>query len=271
MSKLIKNMLNKLSPHVKLQYSQIRGNFAQRQNKAIKLTEKLYEDILPKFKKGTATIQDVQDSVDKVVGKKDKILVRNNDDSDFDGGSDIFYSKFTGAITKTTLDINSIKNKIRVEELPTIMHEFLHVADQLLHPKYLARNQKMANFGLYTNKYNRFYDSFLYNIEMPEGKKDKAYILRQVRNRTHNFLRRMSTEDKIDYLQDARYCLLSEHYAYQMQAKIAKRLNKKHIPIDKRDLIKENKNFMFQEKIDLLKQMAFDIIKKERQKWAKSQ
>ena len=56
-----------------------------------------------------------------------------------------------------------------------------------------------------------------------------------------------------------------------MQAKIAKRLNKKHIPIDKRDLIKENKNFMFQEKIDLLKQMAFDIIKKERQKWAKSQ
>ena len=55
-----------------------------------------------------------------------------------------------------------------------------------------------------------------------------------------------------------------------MQAKIAKRLNKKHIPIDKRDLIKENKNFMFQEKIDLLKQMAFDIIKKERQKWAKS-
>lgn len=51
MSKLIKNMLNKLSPHVKLQYSQIRGNFTQRQNKAIKLTEKLYEDILPKFKK----------------------------------------------------------------------------------------------------------------------------------------------------------------------------------------------------------------------------
>ena len=104
MSKLIKNMLNKLSPHVKLQYSQIRGNFAQRQNKAIKLTEKLYEDILPKFKKGTATIQDVQDSVDKVVGKKVKILVRKNDDSDFDGGSDIFYSKFTGAITKTTLE-----------------------------------------------------------------------------------------------------------------------------------------------------------------------
>lgn len=270
MSKLIKNMLNKLSPHVKLPYTKVQGTFAQRQNNAIKLTEKLYEDLLPKFKKGSATIQDVQESVDKVLGKKVKILVRKNDDRDFTGGCDITYSKFTGAISKTTLDIDSIKNKIRVEELTTIMHEFLHVADQLFHPKYLARNQKMANYGLYTNKYNRFYDNFLYNIEMPEGKKDKAYIIRQVRNKVHNFLRRMPTEDKIDYLQDARYSLLSEHYAYQMQAKIAKRLNKKHIPIDKRDLVKENKNFMFQEKIDLLKQMAFEIIKKERQKWART-
>jgi hypothetical protein len=41
-------------------------------------------------------------------------------------------------------------------------------------------------------------------------------------------------------------------------------LNKKHHPILKEDLIKENKNFMFSEKIQLLTKIGADIIKEER-------
>lgn len=270
MFKLNINMLNKLSPHVKLPYSQIRGTFAQRQNKAIKLTDKLYQELLPKFKNGSSTIGEVQESINKVLGKDINISVRKNTVLDFDGGSDILYSEFTGAISKTTLDINTNRNnKVMAEDLVTIMHEFLHLTDQLFHPKYLSRNQTMANLGLYTDKYNQFYDKMLYAREFPTGKRDRAYIKRHLRHKIHKFLRKMPVEDKIDYLQDARYCLQSEYYAFQMQAKIAKRLNKKHFPINKKDLVKENGNFMFQEKINLLKQMALEIIKKEREKFAK--
>ena len=74
----------------------------------------------------------------------------------------------------------------------------------------------------------------------------------------------MSVEDKINYLQDSIYTLKQEEQAYYTQAKYAKIMNKKHLPINPQDLIKPNNSFMFHEKIVLMKKMAFDIIKAER-------
>ncbi len=83
-----------------------------------------------------------------------------------------------------------------------------------------------------------------------------------------NFLRGFGIEDKVDYLQDIRYTLISEKYAYSTQRKYAKIMNKKHFLINKKDLGNENKIFMFDEKIKLLKDLAFEIIQKNRQKHA---
>lgn len=77
-----------------------------------------------------------------------------------------------------------------------------------------------------------------------------------------NFLRGFGIEDKVDYLQD------SEKYAYSTQRKYAKIMNKKHFLINKKDLENENKIFMFDEKIKLMKDLAFEIIQKNRQKHA---
>ena len=49
-------------------------------------------------------------------------------------------------------------------------------------------------------------------------------------------------------------------------SKIAK---KKHFPFNADELENENKNFMFDEKIKLLKDMGFEIIKKERSEHAR--
>lgn len=265
-----KNMIyiNKLSPTVKLPFKEVKGSVNYRQSKACNMVDKLYRGILPQFnKKEEISFAQAKKALKNVLKGQINIPIRKNGYSDiFDGGSDILYSEFTGQISKTTIDIGTIKNKIKRVELTTLLHEFQHVADQIFHPKYLTRNQKMANIGLYTKKYDRLYDDLIYNREFPEGKKDKKIILNHLRNKINKFLRGLDSEDKIDYLQDIRYSLISEKHAYKTQLKYAKKLNKKHLKINKEDLENENKNFMFDEKIKLMKDLAFEIIQKNRQK-----
>ena len=265
-----KNMIyiNKLSPTVKLPFKEVKGSINYRQSKACNMVDKLYRGILPQFnKKEEISFAQAKKALKNVLKGQIDIPIRKNGYSDiFDGGSDILYSEFTGQISKTTIDIGTIKNKIKRVELTTLLHEFQHVADQIFHPKYLTRNQKMANIGLYTKKYDRLYDDLIYNREFPEGKKDKKIILNHLRNKITKFLRGLDYEDKIDYLQDIRYSLISEKHAYKTQLKYAKKLNKKHLKINKEDLENENKNFMFDEKIKLMKDLAFEIIQKNRQK-----
>lgn len=267
-----KNMIyiNKLSPTVKLPFKEVKGSVNYRQSQACNMVDKLYREILPQFnKKEEISFAQAKKALKNVLKGQIDIPIRKNGYSDiFDGGSDILYSEFTGQISKTTIDIRTIKNKIKRVELTTLLHEFQHVADQIFHPKYLTRNQKMANIGLYTKKYDRLYDDLIYNREFPEGKKDKKIILNHLRNKITKFLRGLDYEDKIDYLQDIRYSLISEKHAYKTQLKYAKKLNKKHLKINKEDLENENKNFMFDEKIKLMKDLAFEIIQKNRQKHA---
>lgn len=267
-----KNMIyiNKLSPTVKLPFKEVKGSVNYRQSKACNMVDKLYREILPQFnKKEEISFAQAKKALKNVLKGQIDIPIRKNGYSDIlDGGSDILYSEFTGQISKTTIDIGTIKNKIKRVELTTLLHEFQHVADQIFHPKYLTRNQKMANIGLYTKKYDRLYDDLIYNREFPEGKKDKKIILNHLRNKITKFLRGLNYEDKIDYLQDIRYSLISEKHAYKTQLKYAKKLNKKHLKINKEDLENENKNFMFDEKIKLMKDLAFEIIQKNRQKHA---
>ena len=79
----------------------------------------------------------------------------------------------------------------------------------------------------------------------------------------------MSAEDKVNCLQDMRYSLESENFAYLTQYKVAKKLKKKHINISEDDLCKWHLDFMFIEKINLLKRIAFEVIQKERNKFAR--
>ena len=187
-----KNMIyiNKLSPTVKLPFKEVKGSVNYRQSKACNMVDKLYREILPQFnKKEEISFAQAKKALKNVLKGQIDIPIRKNGYSDiFDGGSDILYSEFTGQISKTTIDIGTIKNKIKRVELTTLLHEFQHVADQIFHPKYLTRNQKMANIGLYTKKYDRLYDDLIYNREFPEGKKDKKIILKHLRNKITKFL-----------------------------------------------------------------------------------
>lgn len=79
MSEFNTNMqiLNKLSPTVKISYSKSRGSFETRQNNATKMVDKLYKEILPKFNKhGYITMETLHNSVSKVLNKNINISIR---------------------------------------------------------------------------------------------------------------------------------------------------------------------------------------------------
>lgn len=261
-------MSNKLLPQVKLPYQYTKGTLQDRQRKSGQLVNKLYKNIKGRFKNGEIELSKIQDCIDEILSSHVRVIVKNSEcNADFDGYSDIGYSANSGKINITTIELPTENKKIKLQDLPALLHEFQHITDQLFNPKYLARNQDMANKNLLTNKYNNIYDEYIYNYEAATNKNEKSYILKQIEYKLKEFLKGMSITDKINYLQDSRYSLIMENNAYFTQQKYAKKLNKQHQKIKALDLKKLNKDYMFTEKINLLKKIAGNIISKERAKF----
>lgn len=262
-------MITKLAPSVRLPYKQIRGSLEQRQQTAIGLVDKLYRDLYPKFNKNNElSLTEIQKSIDDIFEKKVKIIVKKNPAPEFDGGSDVICSPINGSYTATTLELNTNKKgNVHISDLITIVHEFQHIVDQLYIPKYLVRDQKMTLNSMMTPKYQKLYDQ-LYCYEYPETNADKREILKILEHKIKKFLRGINTSKKLDYIQDARYSLMMEEQAYRTQLKYAKKLHKKHLPIKDGELDDEISLQMLKEKIQLLKQIGFELIEKERGKHA---
>ena len=262
-------MITKLAPSVRLPYNQIKGSLEQRQQAAIELVDKLYRKLYPKFDKNNELpLIEIQKSIDDIFEKKVKIIVKKNPTPEFDGNSDVVCSPINGSYTATTIELNSNKKgNVHVSDLITIIHEFQHIVDQLYIPKYLIRDQKMTLQSMMTPKYQKLYDQ-LYCYEYPESNTEKREILKILEYQIKNFLKGISTSKKLDYIQDARYSLMMEEQAYRTQRKYAKKLHKKHFPIKDGELDDEISLQMLKEKIKLLQQIGFELIKKERGKHA---
>lgn len=272
MFKFIDNIMNynSVTPRLKLPFNIVKGSLQQRNQKAMEYVEKFYADILPKYKKGVLQFDEVQKSIDKIFEHKIHVKAIKSHDSTTTGGQDILSSEYNGKISSITLEMDNVKNdKLSIADLITLLHEFQHVVDQLFHPKFLARYQYMASGNLYTNKYDKLYDNFLYTDYAPLGRKEKIKVLKQIKHKILHFFRGLTVEEKINYIQDARYFLISEDNAYKTQYKYAKKMSKKHFPISDDDKERQNGAFMFKEKIDLLTKLGFEIIQKERKKFAR--
>lgn len=262
-------MTNRLLPQVKLPYKYIQGSIYDRQRKSAQLADYFYRNIKGRFKNGEISIDKIQNCVDEVMPSHTRILVRNFIsciDDDAEAFSDTLYSSGSGKINVLTIELPTVNNKITIQDLPALMHEFRHITDQLFHPKILARNQELAVKKMCTDKYVDIYDTYIYNYEEPQSQKEAKIILKRMELVIKGFLRKMSPEDKINYLQDSRYCLMLENNGYQTQQKYAKKLDKQHIEVREDDLIKQHKDFMFSEKIKVLNDMLLSVVQKERVK-----
>ena len=261
--------VNRLTPKLKLPYGQIKGSFSQRQNASIELVDKFYKKLIPEFDKDNKiSINKLQEVLDSLFEKKIFVQVKSCSNPDYDGLNDIFYSPYTGKINKMTIEIEEKNGFIDIKNLTTILHEFQHVSDQLHHPKFLAGEQYLTMCNLITKEYLDLINNHLYKREILfRNETDNENILTKLLDELKNFLKNKNAEESILYIQDAKNTLLQEAQAYKTQRKYAKKLYKKHIKIKRGDLMNQNKAFMFDEKIALLKKLGFEIINAERQKF----
>ena len=262
-------MSNITLPPVKLPYKTVKGSLQIRQDKSSQLVNKFYREIKGRFKNGEISLKEIQKCIDELLPNNINVIVKNLvqdvEDPDLVGYSALNYNS-SSKINAITLELLTTENKIRLRDLPSLMHEFTHITDQLYNPKILARCQYMTEKYLYVKDYDNLYESFIYNLEEPESNKEKLFILKRLEQVFKGFLKKLDPKDKINYLQDSRYCTMLEINGYHSQRKFAKQLAKQHVNIDEEDLLNENKNYMFSEKLELLNKLLKDIINKERAK-----
>ena len=266
-------IINKLSESIRIPYQMAKGSFAQRQAKADALSEKLYKNLSEELKDNYTIFdfEQLQTKLHEVLPDKNlKVIVQNlssEHGENCEGICEVLYNK-NKEIRALSVGMNGISSTLRSIHIPAFIHEIQHVADDFFHPKYLSRLQSLNKKGLANKKYDNFYDAYYYSPELIESKQDKKDVLKQIKNKTKKFLRRLSIHQKMDYIQDMRYSLMSEVEAYKRERTIAQDLKSKGFMIKEFDLENFPQNNLFEEKIALLKNLALEYITKERAKHA---
>lgn len=260
----------KINPILKIPYSIAKGSPKQRQIKSDILTDKLFQNISKLIKDDSSSFsyQDLQKYIYEILPDKNlKIIVQKMEEEipDSDAVCDVLYNA-NKEIRAICINLGGSKNLIESKFIPTFMHEFQHVADDIYHPKFLSRLQNLNKKNYDNEKYAKFYDEYYYCSEFIEGKQDKKNVLKLIKHKTQKFLKGLNTEDKINYIQDIRYSLMSEIEAYKRQIKVAHDLKSKGIAVSELDFEDYPKEGLFEDKIKLLKSMAIEYISKERAK-----
>jgi len=250
-----------------LPFDMVKGTTVERNNRSRNLVTHMASEIECHLIHNDITVANFKRILRELIPKPILLLVERNEDKTAIASMNIL-SEADNRILGYELAFNPscVNKKVSILDLPTLVHEIQHFADFLFHPKYISREQKLSMKNLYTDKYEQFFDNQLYIKEEFFNKKDKAFILKDIERNIRKFLRNKSAEDKLDYLQYMRYSLILEDKAYRTQYKFAKRLAKKKFEVEKDNLVNQNKEYMFEEKIKLLEQMISELIKSERGK-----
>lgn len=258
--------INKLANTIKVPLKYTQGSFAQRQIKANNLTDSLYKSLESEITDDYSifTFSGLLNKIYQVVPDKNlHFVIRTNRSKNYGAYTEYLYDR-NKKIIGVGIDLPGIKNSIRTTYIPYLMHEFQHVSEQIFHPKYMARAQSLSCKRLLNNKYDRFYDKYYYCIEDCHSEKNKKDILENVKIRTMNFIKKHGISEKLDILQDIRYCLESEINAFTVEKQTAEMLKNKNLPYIKDSLYDMPKHAMFREKIEVVKEIASDLIKSER-------
>ena len=150
------------------------------------------------------------------------------------------------------------------------MHENTHVLDTLAQPKHIALLQKMVINGKYTTARDNWFQGELYNSENL-SRFDTIKIknrMEEIEHLSRKFIKKKSIQDKIDYLNDARYELEQEQNAHAEQLRFAKKLKSLGRVVERDDLEDYDRVYLFTEKINVLKKILREILTNERKELA---
>lgn len=260
---------NNLVKSVILPYKQIKGTEFQRNQLACQFTKKIVKNLSGQLQGDGVSLSKFSREFIKLLPKNLKMSIRKHKSSDSIAALNRVFTNNDYIVSHIFELMPNKSGKIDVLHLPTIAHEVQHLADSLYNPKITAREQILAKRNMYKDKFLNFYEEEVYVPEGYRGKKDKRMIMRIVEHKTLKVLKKMCIEDKINFLQYMRYNLISEKNAYKAGNKCAKSLNKKNIKVYEDELNDHNKEYLFDEKISLFKKISSQLIKKEREIFAK--
>ena len=257
-------MYNKLLRTATLPYKTIRGSYELRQQKAASFTRKIMSEIDGQVDEGGISLSKFGRKIKKNLPQNLSFYVdKNRDKSSYAQLSVLYDGKERACEYEFSIELGKT-GKIDVSHLPVIVHEVTHLSDYLFHPKTLARSQQIKQSTINLSKYYDFYDKEVYIREKIDKNNTKENVLKRIRKKTKIFMAGWPIKDRINILQDMRYSLISERNAYKKQYKMAKKLHRKNTAVDKDFLEDDTKIYMFDEKIELLKQMTLRFINWER-------
>lgn len=254
-----------MTPQVKFSLDVCRGSAQDRRDFAAKLNEQIFNSVLPQIKDGKLDLDDFETELHKNLPEDKRV-----DIYDFkpereceDGCSDLIEDD-DGNYIGQTIEIPSAGGKVSGRPIVTLFHENRHVLDVLSNPKYTARVKSMYAKDLYSRKYNKLIEAFYDDLEDLSPKSEERK-LKKLNKKLDKFLNDKPVEHQIDYLQDLRYTLETERNAFADQYKFESRLNARGINTGDYELEDESVYYLFDEKIELLKQKTAEIIANERE------
>lgn len=280
----MKNIINKVDSAVKFSYNISKGSEKSRQKLISKYNKQIFNKLEKSFKGNHISVEDVQKAIDSVLPEKKNIKILQlsaREKCEQVGCSNFIYDKKNNIIGQT-IELSIKNNKISLGRLNVLMHELTHVIDALLNPKTTSRISKMYKRCTYTEELTNIIGKKLYNHEDIENSSSffkhgifinckKKQILQKRKKEILNFLKGNTVQNKIDYVQEMKNTLIAERNAYTEEKKYIRILTKKYkIHISKFCGIKDIKNYLFDEKIKMLKEIGRKIIAKERKEHAKN-
>jgi len=262
-------MKNVVNPAVKFSYSIIKGSPQSRREMVSKFNEQIFEGVYSRLENDSVHISDIKRVINEVIPEKKKIEIKPfKAKGQYEGGSDYTYDS-KGHITGQTIEMPMKKCRMKQNAMVTFMHELTHVLDTLVNPKFTARTNTMYKKELYTKSFDKVMNKRLYKYEKFSNDTQKNQIIEERRQDVKKFLDGKTAEEKIDYIQEMRNTLQTEKNAYSEQYKYAQILKERGKSVEETDLENEVSGYMFDEKLQMLKETGFEIIAKERKSFAK--
>ncbi len=275
---MIKNLINQ---NAIFSFKVARGSVRQRTELTEKLVEKIYRGIQD-YNTETNSDYITKDKFETIIHTKlpeDKSVkvqpIANAGKDTYEGFSDLDIDKNDNVLGHI-IELNFRRKRFPLHDTFVFVHEMIHVLDKMINPKILTRminiSSKLNNnnsFGSDINKYNNLYDS-LYgdSYEKFTNETEKRQVLARHKDSIKRFLAKRAPQEKIDILQNLRYQLWLELHAYTIENDYIEKMGKSN-NVDTSSIKTKVDKYLFEEKINMIKELANKIIREERLKHKK--
>lgn len=261
----------RVNSFVKFSYNISKGSVKDREKLVSNLNEQFFNAFVSasERKDRPFKLKNLKKIYNKLLPEKKQVEVKSlknyNCNFELDGVSSYLHDD-TGKVFGITLEVPVDKQGNQKASIVTLMHENTHVLEALTQPKHIAISQKLVATDKCTLARENWYHGELYKEEkIPYYNKIKiSERMKKVEHATKKFLKRKNFQDKVDYLNDARYELEEERKAYREQLKYARKLKEMGKQVEEDDLKDCDKIYLFKEKIIVLKKILREVLQKER-------